>query len=499
MDNRVTTERVGLFLRTLLELLLEYPDGLPARPAIEIVAKQIQLTNHEAERYASGRRRFDTFLSYATVAAVKSGWMKKANGIWSITDEGRVALRRYTNPGEFYRVAYRYSQDLSSGYAHRAKAKKPSGRPVAKKAAPKRSFALSEAMRPTGSEDVVMLSRKADEVFVPVHYATNREPTGKGGPNKFYGAERSSQLHFGRLVVSIPKSHKMGAVERPTVWRLWRESADKDIVLRTVYELDEDEFFQSVAAEVNRLDVRNAFVFIHGFNVDFASAAHRAAQMAYDLFLVGEEEGQTTLSVVPILFSWPSEGKVSLYPHDVNNADASVPLLKKFLEDVAQRSGAESITVIAHSMGNRLLTTALKEIGLAMQSSDGPIVREIILAAPDIDRDVFEQAAAAVMRTGSRVTLYASDRDKALKASMIANGYPRAGDSSNGILVIGGIDSIDASTVGDDLLAHSYVGKTDVLRDLHAIITHGASPTKRFGLVAVGRPPNRFWRIRAGA
>lgn len=500
MNKGVTSERVGLFLRTLLNLLLEYPDGLASNRAIGIVAEQIQLTQHEAGHYASGRRRFDTILTFATVVAVKLGWMKKVDGIWRITDKGRKALKAYTTPGELYLDASRRYRGLSRGFVLKAQPKKSLGGQVAfKKARPTRLHALSDATKPTGSEDVVMFSRKADEVFVPVHYATNREPTGKTGPNKFYGAERSSQLHFGRLVVSIPKRHKMGVVERPTVWRLWRESPEKDIVLRTVYELDENRFFQSLAAEVRRLDELTAFVFIHGFNISFASAARRAAQMAYDLFLVGEEEGETTLSVAPILFSWPSEGNAALYSYDVNSADASVAFLKKFLKDVAQRSGAESITVIAHSMGNQLLTTALKEIGLAMQAGDGPIVREIILAAPDIDRDVFEQAAAAVMRTGSRVTLYASDRDKALKASMAANGFPRAGDATNGILIIDGMESIDASEVGDDLLAHSYVGQTSVLKDIHAIILDHAKAMPRFGLVAVGKPPNRFWRMRARA
>ncbi|HWR77215.1 MAG TPA: alpha/beta hydrolase [Thiobacillus sp.] len=359
--------------------------------------------------------------------------------------------------------------------------------------------AVPNAAKPRSAGDASKLVREAGEVFVPVHYATNREATGEVDPNEFYGAKRSRKLHYGRLVVSIPKRHQIGRVERPTVWRIWRESPAKHIVLRKIEELDEAEFFHSLAAEVTRLDERTAFVFIHGFNVSFASAAHRAAQMAYDLFLVGEEQHEAMLSVAPILFSWPSKGNPIPYTHDGNNADASVAFLKTFLKDVAQRSGAKSLTVIAHSMGNRLLTTALKEIGLAMQSGEGPIVREIILAAPDIDRDVFEQAAEAVMRTGGRVTLYASDRDKALKASIAKNGYPRAGDASNGVLIIKGMDSIDASEVGEDLLAHSYVGQTSALMDLHAIITRGDSPAKRFGLSVVGKPPKRFWRIRARA
>lgn len=500
MGKGVTRERIGLLLQELFRVLLEHPDGLPAWYALENVAGRIQLTEHEAGKYETGRRRFDIILMFATIDAVKAGWMTKSRGFWAITGAGRAALKTHQNPDDFYREASRLYREWRHSNTVEVEPREPAAERLEFVMAAEPLHTVFNAAKPKAVGDTFKLLRVADEVFVPVHYATNREPTGEADPNKFYGAKRSRKLHFGRLVVSIPKRHIIGRVERPTVWRLWRESPEKHIVLRTVHGLNEGDFFQSLAAEVARLDERNAFVFIHGFNVSFASAAHRAAQMAYDLFLVGDEQEETMLSVAPILFSWPSKGNPFPYTHDANSADASVAFLKQFLKDVAQRSGATSLTVIAHSMGNRLLTAALKEIGLAMQSSDGPIVREVILAAPDIDRDVFEQAAAAVMRTGGRVTLYASNRDKALKASILKNGYPRAGDASGGgVLTINGMDSIDASLVGEDLLAHSYVGQTDVLKDLHAIITHGDSPKKRFGLAVVGTPPNQFWRIRARA
>lgn len=339
----------------------------------------------------------------------------------------------------------------------------------------------------------------AGEAMVPVYYATNRKATGSADPNEFYEADRNEQLNYGRLWVSIPESHKIGEMERPTIWRLWRESPASHIVLREVNELEESIFFRSLSEDVAQLDKKIAFVFIHGFNVTFADASHRAAQMAYDLFLVGQERHEVLLSAVPIMFSWPSEGKVISYTHDATNAEVSAGFFKSFLKDVTQRSGAESLIVIAHSMGNRVLTMALKEIGLAMQDNEGPLVKEIILAAPDIDKDIFKQAAGAVMRTCGHATLYASNRDIALKASIAVNGFPRAGDASDGVVIIGGMDSIDASVVGEDLLAHSYYGEANVLSDMHSIITRGDPPNKRFGMFAVGAPPDRFWRIRARA
>lgn len=288
MHKGVTRERIGFLLQELFRLLLEHPNGLPARYALQYVAERIQLTEYEAGWYGTGGRRFDTILSFATVNVVKAGWMTKSRGFWAITDVGRLALKTYLKPDEFYREATRLYRERRRSSAVGIEQEKPADERLEFAMAAEPLHAVFNATKPRVARDTSKLLREADEVFVPVHYATNREATGEVDPNKFYGAERSKKLHYGRLVVSIPKRHKMGLVERPTVWRLWRETPEKHIVLRAVHELDEGDFFHSLAAEVERLDERKAFVFIHGFNVSFASAAHRAAQMAYDLFLVGE-------------------------------------------------------------------------------------------------------------------------------------------------------------------------------------------------------------------
>ena len=59
---------------------------------------------------------------------------------------------------------------------------------------------------------------------------------------------------------------------------------------------------------------RNCFVLIHGFNVSFAEAAIRAAQLGYDLKVPGEMA----------FFSWPSRGGVLDYSADEATITASV-------------------------------------------------------------------------------------------------------------------------------------------------------------------------------
>lgn len=107
MGKGITRERTGLLLQTLFRVLAAHPDGIAARDALEAVASKITLTDHEAGEYETGGRRFDKILRFATVDAVKAGWMTKSKGIWSITDAGAEALKTYQKPEEFYKEASR--------------------------------------------------------------------------------------------------------------------------------------------------------------------------------------------------------------------------------------------------------------------------------------------------------------------------------------------------------------------------------------------------------
>lgn len=81
--------------------------------------------------------------------------------------------------------------------------------------------------------------------------------------------------------------------------------------------------------------------------------------------------------------------------------------LERFLRDIIERTGVDSIDLIAHSMGNRCLTEAIRRL-----VSDPDIARhfgEVVLTAPDIVADIFsEDIAPKIVGKGWRVTLYAS-------------------------------------------------------------------------------------------
>jgi esterase/lipase superfamily enzyme len=119
----------------------------------------------------------------------------------------------------------------------------------------------------------------------------------------------------------------------------------------------------------------------------------------------------------------------------------------------------------------------------------------VILAAPDIDADVFKRdIAPALTAAGRPITLYASSEDLALVASKAVHGSPRAGDSGQGLVIVAGIETIDATNIDTSLLGHSYFAETrSVLSDMFYLIRNGQRADQRFGLRSMDTQAGRYW------
>jgi esterase/lipase superfamily enzyme len=321
-----------------------------------------------------------------------------------------------------------------------------------------------------------------------VFYGTDRNDTKASSPAARFGTERGSAT-YGVCEVSIPRDHRMGRLEAPSILRLeFREDPSRHVVLLSVTPQKATEFFVNLATRVSEARNREAFVFIHGFNVTFEDAARRTAQMAYDLSFDG----------APIFYSWPSQGALVSYPADETNVQWSVPHLQAFLSEVALRSGAKTIHLIAHSMGNRALTESLLRLTADNRSKGKSMFREIVLTAPDIDAEIFKSDIFPRLGfKGAHVTLYASSRDEALRVSKNFHEYPRAGDSGEGLVVLKGLDTVDATTVDTSLIGHSYYAENrSVISDLFYLLRDGTPPNQRFGLQAVSTPQGTYWRFK---
>jgi esterase/lipase superfamily enzyme len=325
---------------------------------------------------------------------------------------------------------------------------------------------------------------------VPVFYATDRNRLSYTPLS--YGGERDQarQLHLGRIDVSVPRDHQRGQVERPTIWTLWREDPNKHFVIVNAAEQPYDEFYRQLRDVVGKSQRKEAFVFVHGYNVAFESAVYRTGQIAYDLGFDG----------APILYSWPSLGDPAKYFEDQNNSEWTTDHLHWFLEDVAAKTGAEYIHVIGHSRGNGPLMQALKAIAVEPRHAPLPKFRQIVLTAPDVDADAFRLLAQAFGGIAERTTLYASANDKALLLSKRFQGYQRAGDVNPRIVVMPGLDSIDVSAVDTSFLGHSYVGdNTSVISDIARLLRSGVPPSQRCGLQPSPDPAFSYWTFIARA
>lgn len=326
--------------------------------------------------------------------------------------------------------------------------------------------------------------KKDKQTIVDILYGTDRKRnTKKTDYENYYTGERG-KLKYGIAEISIPKTHKFGEMERPHFWQ--EEKIGKHVVIVKLEKLDDKKFVELLKSKLHFVSEKDILIFIHGFNVSFANAIRRTAQISYDLSFKG----------VPMAYSWPSRGEVSEYMRDESSVQYTVPHLVAFLKKVIENRGDANIHIIGHSMGTRALTNALKEISYIYQGKH--VFKNIILAAPDIDRDVFQESLLPyITKTTDKVTLYASSDDSALKLSNTLHSGERIGQGGNDVFVYKGLDTIDASGIDTSLLGHSYFAEKKILiTDLKEVITKSLPPTKRESLIEKLKAKLAYWKFK---
>gem|GEM_PF-2121092 len=328
---------------------------------------------------------------------------------------------------------------------------------------------------------------EADQKYarVKVFFATDRALTGDASPNEMFGPDRSPAIHYGLCEVSIPNDHKVGELEQPTWLKLeFSEDPENHVVLLNAVKTSANTFYTLSNQHGGKNPKKKAFVFIHGYNVNFKDAARRTGQIAYDLKFSG----------IPVFFSWPSQGAEKSYNADEVTVEWAQPHVESFLEEFLTKTVAEEVYIIAHSMGSRVMTRSLGNV-LTNAPHLKAKVKEVILAAPDIDADIFKtQIAPRLTANCPNITLYASDNDLALTLSSKLAKYPRAGQTGESLVVLNGIETIDASSVSADLLGHSYfAGTRTVLTDIAYLIQNGNRAKDRFGLKKVPYKGLQYW------
>ncbi|MGF6859465.1 esterase/lipase superfamily enzyme [Rhodobacteraceae bacterium MBR-64] len=213
-----------------------------------------------------------------------------------------------------------------------------------------------------------------------------------------YGANRSGTVQYGAFDISIPPAHETGQIE-------WPGSFDKaDPATHFITRQQQRMGRASFLSQVGRGQIG---LYVHGYNTSYQEALYRLAQLATDAQLDG----------TPVLFSWPSEGQVAAYLADRDGADFSRDALVALLSDLtAGRSRNDPVIVLSHSMGGRLTMEALRQLKLTGRGDVLDRV-EVILAAPDIDIDLFRNQIATVGKLRHPITVLTASDDRALRLS----------------------------------------------------------------------------------
>lgn len=380
---------------------------------------------------------------------------------------GGISL--FTNFGAQDRPAFdetaapfpRSAPDTGSEKPQTAAGREPAGVVVIDKSGP---VAPQEEPVIVTEEAIVLPDENPDFREVPIFFGTNRQKvpdfTGTDPADQF--TDVNGDLVYGYATVTLPREHKRGVLESQNWFSaiFFEPDPKKHVVLQDMF-VDEDEnVFASVRDQLASTD--NAILlYVHGFNTSLNKAARRTGQLTYDLDWQGPS----------FLFSWPSQGASLDYLVDSTLAQRSYGAMADMLEKLTDQD-PEKVVVIAHSMGTRVLSHGLARLADRNPEAANKITT-VILAAPDIDEQVFINDLAPRFRAlnGPEFTLYASAKDSALSLSKKANGFPRIGDTTDGIPEIEGIEVIDATTTTSNFFEHTYFAEsTSILSDIYLMV-----------------------------
>ncbi len=235
------------------------------------------------------------------------------------------------------------------------------------------------------------------------------------GPDVFSG-ERGSKVSFLEVDVSIPPegARQMGEVQWPK--RVPGNPAT-DFVTTRLTDMTRPQAEKWFNTQVRKTPGRQALVFVHGYNQRFDDAVFRFAQIVND----------SGADVAPVLFTWPSRGSLLAYGYDRESTSYSRDALERLLTFMANDPNVSEVSILAHSMGNVVTLEALRQMAIR-NGRIMPKIKNVMLAAPDVDVDVFRSVFNEIGDKRPNFTMFVSQDDKALKVSKrVWGGVPRVG------------------------------------------------------------------------
>ena len=302
----------------------------------------------------------------------------------------------------------------------------------------------------------------AEPRSVPVFVASTR----KGERGVASEAAVANGARFSLQMIGVPPGHEPGRVERPA---LGSEDPQKHFIARSRRGLDETAFFAELASHISgRIGSnRDVLLYVHGFNTSYDEARFRLAQIVDD----GRFGG------VAVLYTWPAAGSLLDYGAAKESATIARDALGKLIHRLSELPDVGRVHILAHSMGSWLAMEALRENAISGSPDLNGKLGDVMLAAPDIDLNVFRQQLARL--DPSHVFILVASNDRALSLSRtLAGDRQRLGaldpnnPSDRAALEDLGVKAYDLSRESTGLIGHgTYADAPQAVRTIGAQIT----------------------------
>ncbi|MGE0482597.1 MAG: alpha/beta hydrolase [Gammaproteobacteria bacterium] len=358
-------------------------------------------------------------------------------------------------------------------------------------------------------------------------FATNRAPLDSAvasEDDRYYSGERGylvrlgeADIGFGDSDVSWDEARRIALLKnRPGHFPLQVDGVREFGILPTsvsvftpsevaagVDEVAGQTFAAAIEQRLARSAVKDVFVYVHGYKVNFENPLLVASEMWHFL-------GQDGAFVA---FSWPSTPARLAYMKDIETARVSAWGLRRFLDYLASSTSARRIHVVGYSAGTRVVLTALYELALLHQGEEPASIAastrlgNVILVGSDVDTGAFASYIIdGLLDVQERLTLYTSPADKALALSHKIFAHRRLGQVLPGTLDarmrefvaasprLALVDVAEAADF-DTGNGHAYFRNSPwVSADILFTLRHGLAPAAR-GLEQ--RDDSPVWRFPA--
>jgi esterase/lipase superfamily enzyme len=274
-------------------------------------------------------------------------------------------------------------------------------------------------------------------------YATDREPA--SGEEGYYLDDRGHVLRLGvaeviagkdgmtwdearriSLLKERPEDYPLKVIDVQEIGIL---DSSINVLTDSLVDINQrqvpgEEFAAKINAKLAISQVKDVFIYLHGYKVVFENPLLVASELWHFLGYEGAF----------IAFSWPSTPSTLAYFSDLETAALSAGNLRIFIQYLAEKTDARRIHIIGYSAGTRVVAQALNQLSLMHVAPNGGVsakylrIGHVMLTGSDLDLHLFgSYLVDGVLDVVDNLTVYASAKDKALGMSKWVFGRDRLG------------------------------------------------------------------------